>query len=61
MKKDSVKVRVYEVGEVYLWVEQESSIHIKAVTEYGDPVELTEEEARQLAEILRKLAKEIEV
>jgi hypothetical protein len=48
--------QVYRVDDVSLWLEQESSVHIKAITAYGDPVELSPRHARQLAEILTTLA-----
>jgi len=47
-------------GDLYLWVEQSSSIQIKAVTKQGDPVELNAEEARDLADQLKKLADKID-
>ncbi|MET3392752.1 hypothetical protein ABIC33_003410 [Variovorax sp. 1140] len=43
-------------GCVDAWIEQESSIHLKSVSKFGDPVELTAKEARVLAENLNKLA-----
>lgn len=43
-------------GEVVFWIEQGSSIHIKAISPYGDPVELTAAEARRLAEHLLRMA-----
>jgi hypothetical protein len=43
-------------GDVYLWLEQESSVMLKAVTSSGDPVELEEEDARQLAAVLLRFA-----
>ncbi len=46
--------------EVYLWMEQDTSIHLKAVTKYGDPVELSAEEARELAQVLEGLAKKLD-
>ena len=45
-------------GEVYAWIEQESSVHIKAVTPSGDPVELTFDNARELGRLLIQLADE---
>jgi hypothetical protein len=38
-------------GEVRIWIEQEA-VHIKAVDRYGDPVELSDVEVRQLADAL---------
>ncbi len=43
-------------GDVRFWIEQESSIHLKAVTSHGDPVELTAVEAREIAAALLKAA-----
>jgi hypothetical protein len=43
-------------GDIVLWVDDESSIHIKSVTKFGDPVELNLEEVNELCDILRRLA-----
>lgn len=45
--------KIFEMsdGEVRLWIEQES-LHIRAIEANGDPVELTKEEAKKLAEAL---------
>ena len=48
--------RIISSGEVVLWIEQGTSIHIKAITREGDPVELSEEEARELAAALTEMA-----
>lgn len=40
--------------ELATWVEDESSIHIKAVSKEGDPVELDFDEAEELAHRLLK-------
>jgi hypothetical protein len=40
-------------GEIAVWVD--GGIHLKAVTRHGDPVELSEEEALELADILVRL------
>ena len=55
-------VKVYKLadGEVYLWVEHGSSIHLKAVSPFGDPTELTAEMARELALLLMTLAEEVD-
>jgi hypothetical protein len=45
--------------DVYLWIEQEDTIHLRA-THKGDPVELTPKEARRLAEALVRLADKID-
>jgi len=47
-------------GEVYFWIEQESSIHLKAATSHGDPVELTATEAREIATRLLEAARRLE-
>lgn len=45
-------------GEACVWIEQASSIHLKVVTESGDPAELTWNDARELGELLVRLANE---
>jgi hypothetical protein len=47
-------------GEVRFWIEQESSIHLKAVTSHGDPVELTATEAESIATALLAAARKLE-
>jgi hypothetical protein len=47
---------VHPAEGVYAWVEQGSSIHLKAVTTAGDPVELSADEARAVADALLRLA-----
>jgi len=46
-------------GDAYCWAEQESSVMLRAVTKLGDPVELSAEEARELAHALLKAAKAV--
>lgn len=46
-------------GSVRIWIEQETSIHMKVVTLTNDPVELSEEEANEIADILKNYAKRI--
>jgi hypothetical protein len=46
-------------GAVRIWIEQGSSIHIKVVTKENDPVELSESEAIEIAEVLRDFASRI--
>jgi hypothetical protein len=54
-------IRKFADGDVYFWIEQESSIHIKAADKnYGDPVELTAIEARKIGEALIETAAELE-
>lgn len=43
-------------GDVRLWIEQGSAIHLKAISPYNDPVELTAEQALELAQALQRLA-----
>lgn len=43
-------------GAVRLWVEQGSAIHLKAISPHNDPVELTAEQALELAQALQRLA-----
>jgi hypothetical protein len=47
-------------GEVALWVEEGRSIHLKATSPHGDPVELSAAEALELAEQLRRMAALVE-
>lgn len=47
------------IADAYLWNEDDLCICLKAVTPQGDPLELTTEEALELASALQKLAQEI--
>ena len=60
MNNEKREIIKFEQGEVYLWVEQESAIMLKAVTKEGDPVELFSKTARELGETLIKMATQIE-
>lgn len=42
-------------GEVRAWLDKERNLHLKAVTEFGDPVELTEVELSDLISGLIRL------
>jgi len=54
-------VKAFADGDIYFWIEQSSSIHIKAAARnYGDPVELTAHEARRIGEALIETAAELE-
>ena len=44
-------------GEVSLWIADGGSIHLNAVSPYGDPTELTAELARELAAALLEAAR----
>jgi hypothetical protein len=46
--------------DVQAWIEQESSIMLKAVTVHGDPVELSAEDARHAAKALLGLAEHLD-
>ena len=50
----------FEDGEISVWLEDKHSLHMRAVTNYGDPAELTAETARDLAKALIELADEAE-
>jgi hypothetical protein len=47
---------VVRVKSAFAWIEQQRVIHLKAGTNKGEPVELTADETRRLAERLTKLA-----
>ncbi len=51
---------VVRVKQAFAWIEEQRAIHLKAVGPKGEPVELTAEEARSLAERLGKLADTLE-
>jgi dihydrodipicolinate synthase/N-acetylneuraminate lyase len=51
---------VVRVKSAYAWIEQQRVIHLKAGGTKGEPVELTAEETRRLAERLMKLANVLE-
>jgi hypothetical protein len=51
---------VHPAEDVSAWVEQDSSIHLMAVTVSGDPVDLTADEARAVADALLRLAVALE-
>ncbi len=55
---DSEVVR--PADDVYCWLEQQSSVMLKAVTKFGDPVELTADDARAIATTLQALADRLE-
>lgn len=46
-------------GDVYLWLEQRSSVMIKAITKHGDPVELEGAEVEQLVTSLQSMLEEL--
>ncbi len=48
------------IGEFRAWIEQETSIHVKAVTQCGDPIELSAKPARLIANMLIDMADELD-
>jgi hypothetical protein len=54
------RVQNFVGGEVCLWIEQDASIHLKAVSPYGDPVELTADSEREIAAALHSAAAQLE-
>jgi hypothetical protein len=46
--------------QVYLWIEQETSVHLRAGSKTGDAIELTESQTTDLAEILETLGCQVE-
>jgi hypothetical protein len=53
---DTTEGAIWRLGSVTLWVEQDSSIQLKATTGQGDPVELSPDEAREVAHALLSFA-----
>ena len=55
---NALKDNVFEIsgGEITLTVHDETAIHLRSITEQGDPVELNSEEARELGRLLLALA-----
>ena len=49
----------FSTDETAVWIEDESSIHLRAITHSGDPVELTSHEAKQLGEVLIQLSEKL--
>lgn len=47
-------------GDVRIWLEQGSSIMLKSVTKFGDPVELSDRDVSELLETLLTLQKKME-
>jgi hypothetical protein len=53
------QIHEFADGDVCLWLEQESSIHLKALSG-SDPVELTADEARKIAASLIESADKLD-
>ena len=47
-------------GNIVMWVAFGTSVHLKCITKYGNPVELNAEEVFELCEVLQRFAKQIE-
>jgi hypothetical protein len=47
-------------GDVALWTVNRTTLHMKARTKFGDPVELNDEEVRELIAVLTELLQSIE-
>ena len=60
MNKEKCKKLKGLESEVYLWIEQDSSIMLKAVSEFGDPVELSSKDAKNLAKLLTEAAEKLD-
>ena len=56
----SDKIHELAGGEICLWIDDDSSIHLKIKNEFKDPVELNAKEARELGQLLLKLADKID-
>ena len=52
--------QLHEIADACMWIEQGTSIHLKAVSEHGDPLELTASEARAIGEKLVELARRLD-
>jgi hypothetical protein len=60
MNKEANEIIEFSQGDIYLWVEQKSSVMLKAITKSGDPVELNSNEVKELASVLINMAAQIE-
>jgi hypothetical protein len=45
--------------EVSIWINEGGAVSLKAVDRHGDPVELSEEEALEVAQILNRLVSKL--
>lgn len=46
-------------GTIRIWIEQGTSIQMKVITKTNDPVELSAEEALEIADVLKQFANRI--
>jgi hypothetical protein len=60
MNKMNERARVFSDGEIFVFLEHGRTVHIEAITPLGDPVELSAQEMRELAECLIDFEKRIE-
>lgn len=47
-------------GDIKLWVDPNGVIHLKAADSFGDPVEISAEDARELGQALVELADQLD-
>lgn len=47
-------------GDIQMWVVELTTLHMKCVTRHGDPVELGDDDIRELIDVLQRRLREIE-
>jgi hypothetical protein len=47
-------------GDVRLWVDPNGAVHLRAADSFGDAIELSPDEARELAQALQELADQLD-
>ncbi len=55
---DAAGVHRIASGDIAVWLDDSGSICLKVLEKYGDPVELSEHEALELAELLTRLSRD---
>jgi hypothetical protein len=55
---DSIELHKMASGDLVVWLDSSGTICLKTLEKHGDPVELSEDEALQLAAVLTRLAAE---
>jgi hypothetical protein len=61
MTPPSERIRTFADGQIVLWIaEGGSSLMLKAISPFGDPVELNAEEIQELCDALVQLKNNIE-
>ncbi len=58
MTRQDVVVHRLSGGEVLVWLDPDGGVCIKTVEPHGDPVELSDRDALDLARLLTRLAEE---